>query len=115
MRTIIAGSRSINDYSKLEEVIKKCGFVITEVVSGGAAGIDRLGERWANENGVAIKQFLPDWNANGRAAGILRNIEMSEYAEACIVLWDGESRGSKHMHDTAVKKGLTVHLEIINV
>jgi hypothetical protein len=113
MKTVIAGSRGITDYNKLKEAVDRCGFVITEVVSGGARGVDQMGERWAREHNIPIKQFIPDWNKHGKAAGLIRNVEMSNYAEAVIVLWDGSSRGSKHMYDTAIKKGLTVHLEMV--
>lgn len=46
MRTIIAGSRSITDYALIQKAVSESGFEITEVVSGGAIGVDRLGERW---------------------------------------------------------------------
>lgn len=36
------------------------------------------------------------------------DIEMAEYATHCIVFWDGKSRGSKHMIDTAYRKELKV-------
>jgi hypothetical protein len=31
---------------------------------------------------------------------------MAKYAKACIVFWDGESKGSKHMIDIAIETGL---------
>jgi hypothetical protein len=111
MKTIIAGSRGINDYLKIKEAIAKSGITITEVVSGGARGVDQLGERYAKENNIPIKQFIPNWNKHGKAAGFLRNAEMVEYAEAAIIVWDGKSRGSKHTYDLSLQKGLTTHLE----
>jgi hypothetical protein len=35
---------------------------------------------------------------------------MSEVAEALIALWDGQSRGTKHMIETARKKGLRCYV-----
>lgn len=61
--------------------------------------MDTLGELWANENGVAIKRFTADWGRFGRAAGHYRNSEMADYADAAIILWDGESRGTLGMID----------------
>ena len=76
------------------------------MVSGTARGVDSLGEAWAKHNNIPIKQFPADWTKHGKSAGYLRNQIMAEYAEACIVFWDGESKGAKHMFDIAVDKGL---------
>lgn len=97
MRVIIAGSRSIEDYALVKRAISKCRFEITEVVSGGARGADLLGERWAKENGIPIRQFIPDWEGLGKKAGIMRNEQMAEYADALVAVWDGDSRGTMNM------------------
>lgn len=106
MRTIIAGSRTIQDFRTVEDALSKCPFLsdITEVVSGCAMGVDRLGELWAKKNGIPIKQFPAQWDLYGKSAGFRRNEEMAEYAEACCVIWDGKSRGALHMANTAKKK-----------
>jgi hypothetical protein len=57
MKTIIAGSRKFNNREAVFAAVTESGFVITEVVSGTAKGVDRLGEHWAKQNGVPIKQF----------------------------------------------------------
>lgn len=110
MKTIIAGSRDIGNYMLVRQAVALSGFKdqITEVVSGGARGIDRLGERYAKEEGIPYVVFTPEWEIYGKRAGILRNAEMADYADALIAIWDGESRGTKHMIDDARKKGLKV-------
>lgn len=108
MKTIIAGSRTFNDYSLLQSVCDEAE--ITEVVSGTAAGADKLGERWANERNIPITQFPADWNKWGKRAGFLRNVQMAEYGEALIAFWDGESKGTKMMISEAEKRGLTVRV-----
>lgn len=111
MKTIIAGSR---EGFTIEDVYKAwdfSGFGISEVVSGGARGVDRLGEQWAKEQDVPIKRFIPDWNGPlGKAAGHARNRDMGDYSEALIALWDGQSKGTKGMIDYAKKKGLQVYV-----
>lgn len=37
---------------------------------------------------------------------------MAEYVEALITLWDGKSKGAKHMVDTALDLGLEVYVHI---
>ncbi len=103
MKTIIAGSKSFNDYKLFLELIGGCSFVsqITEVLCGMAVGTDTLGERWAKEKDLPIIYFPPEWELYGKKAGILRNIEMADHADALIAFWDGKSRGTSHMIRTA--------------
>lgn len=110
MKTIIAGSRSVLEYQKIEKAISESQFFITEVVSGGAKGVDQLGEKYAQRHQIPIKKFLPDWNKFGRRAGPLRNTQMGDYAQALIAIWDGHSRGTKNMIEYATKKGLKVFI-----
>jgi hypothetical protein len=109
VKTIIAGSRSIDNYRLLEWAAQRAPWDITEVVSGGARGVDRMGERLAREYDLPVKRFIPDWNGkHGKRAGIERNKDMAHYAEAALLLWDGESRGTHHMREYAMRIGLTV-------
>jgi hypothetical protein len=114
MKVIIAGSRSINDYDFVKKAIQESGFKITEVISGRAKGVDRLGELYARENNIPIKQFRVDWNKYGRSAGIKRNIEMGDYADSLIAIWDGYSTGTQHMMKYANYKNLKVFVKINN-
>src|SRR3990172_1005722 len=109
MRTIIAGSRSIQNLRLVEEATKECGWTISEVVSGRANGVDRLGEKWAKTNGIQIKGFPANWGLHGKSAGYKRNVDMGNYAEALILVWDGSSRGSKMMLDIAKAKGIKIY------
>lgn len=106
MKTIIAGSRTIEDYDIVLAAILASNFDITEVVSGTAKGVDILGERFAEDIEIAIKKFPADWNKYGKRAGYIRNEEMADYADAAICVWDGESRGTQHMINIATKKNL---------
>ena len=49
-----------------------------------------------------------DWEKYGRSAGPKRNAQMAEIANALIAFWDGQSRGTKNMIETAKQKGLIV-------
>ena len=78
---------------------------ITEVVSGTANGVDKLGEQFSKEFDILLTQFPADWS-KGKYAGHHRNLEMAKYADACIVIWDGKSSGSANMIQTAVNRRL---------
>jgi hypothetical protein len=107
MRVIIAGSRSITAFGVVERAILSSPFSgkITEVISGTACGVDRLGERWAKENNIPIKLFPANWSEHGKGAGRLRNSEMAMYADALIAVWDGESRGTRNMIEAMQRLG----------
>lgn len=110
MKTIVAGSRSANDYQKLLSAIQECGWVITSVVSGGARGADALGERYAAENKLPLEIYPADWDTFGKRAGHVRNRKMALRAEALIALWDGQSPGTRNMIAEANKLELKVHV-----
>ena len=108
MKTIIAGSRGYTEYRIVEACVDIVKIDITEVVSGTARGVDQLGEFWAKEHEVPVKEFPADWDQFGKSAGYKRNKQMAEYADALIAIWDGESRGTKHMIDLAKELELKV-------
>lgn len=108
MKTIIAGSRSVNHIMAIMAAIGKSGLKIKEVVSGGAKGADALGEVWANANKTPVKKFPADWDKHGKAAGPIRNKQMAEYADALIAVWDGKSKGTKNMIETMRETGKPV-------
>lgn len=113
MKVIIAGSRTFNDYILLKE---KCDHYLSnievpvEIVSGTARGADKLGELYAIDKGFELKRFPADWENNGKGAGMIRNKQMAEYADALIVFWDGHSKGTQHMIDTAKKLNLKIKI-----
>lgn len=102
MKTIIAGSRGAS-YKDVLAAVQACPFKdqITQVISGTARGADQHGEQIARNNGWPLLRMPANWNAHGRRAGYLRNVDMADAAEALIAVWDGESKGTKHMIDIA--------------
>lgn len=113
MKVIIAGSRSINDYNLLVETIKESKFDITTVISGAATGVDYLGERYAQENNLPVKQYVPKWKELGEHAEEVRNCDMTEEADACIIIWDGTSSGTKLLIIQATKRNIPVFVKTI--
>lgn len=107
----MAGGRDFEDYGRLSAAVAEAlgdhPLDQVEIVSGAARGADRLGERWARENGVALRQFPADWNQHGKSAGYRRNEEMAGYADAVLVMPGG--RGTDHMARIAAERGLALH------
>lgn len=123
---IVAGSRSIRDYEVVNrgilkgiEVFRKSGYLLNKVISGGAGGVDSLGERWAKENKVPLEVYPANWQPDGAdgktdySAGFKRNILMAGVADALIAIWDGKSNGTRHMIETAKNHHLHVYVYIV--
>lgn len=114
-RVIIAGGRNFNDYTllkvKCDKILaskaSKCRIII---LSGAARGADSLGEQYAREHDYTIEQYPADWNTLGKAAGMIRNGQMANSADALIAFWDGQSHGTRGMINLAKKKGLLVRV-----
>jgi hypothetical protein len=105
MKLAIVGSRDFDDY---ELVDKLCAhlverFDVNAIVSGGAKGADKLGERFARQYGLDMIVFKPDWQQFGKRAGYLRNVDIIEASNIVIAFWDGQSKGTKHSIDIATK------------
>lgn len=115
MKVIIAGTRTIEDYQAIYYFIDNYydKHPMSRVVSGCADGVDSWGERWAFNWGIPLDQFHADWKQYGKKAGIRRNIEMGNYADALLAIWDGKSRGTRHMIDYMLDQGKPVTVEII--
>lgn len=119
MRTIIAGSRNGINQAAVDWASENCGWEITLVLSGTAVGGDTFGEAWARYEGIPIKLYPAPWRINGQfdiTAGIKRNIQMAENADALVAIWDGESKGTQHMiaYACAMKLKVFVHCPQIN-
>ena len=114
LNVIIAGSRDFTDYELLERLLdmyfQRYSPDQIEIVSGGARGADRLGERYAQSRGMALKVMPANWNQHGKSAGYRRNEQMAQYATHCVVFWDGESRGPQHMIDLANQYNLALRI-----
>lgn len=72
---------------------------VTELVSGGARGIDSDAKAYAEKHGIPIKEFLPEYKRYGRCAPLKRNLEIIAYADIVLAFWDGQSRGTKYVID----------------
>ncbi len=112
MRVIIAGMRDFTCYETVCAAVLAAPFPdpIAEVVCGCARGVDTLGRRWANENGVPVKDFPAEWDRFGDGAGPIRNQDMANYADGLIAVWNGRSSGTKDMIIRAQRKGLKVYV-----
>ena len=100
MKVAIVGSRSI--------AVTDVGMYISdgdEIVSGGAIGVDYCAAEYAKKNGLKFTVFLPQYERYGRAAPIVRNKKIVEYADKIVAFWDGSSKGTLSVIKHAEKMG----------
>jgi predicted Rossmann fold nucleotide-binding protein DprA/Smf involved in DNA uptake len=109
MRLAIIGSRSITsvDLDKLIPVKPDL------IVSGGAAGVDSLGEAWARKHGIKTHIIKPNWAKYGRSAGFKRNPDIVDAADEVLAIWDGVSKGTMHTVAYARSKNKPVRIVTI--
>ncbi|MHC1694687.1 MAG: SLOG family protein [Eubacteriales bacterium] len=107
MRVAVIGSRDISPelYYLVENSIpSNC----TEIVSGGAVGVDKMAERYASEHGLYLKIFMPDYELYGKRAPLVRNEQIIDYAQYVLAFWDGMSHGTAYTVTLCVDKGKPV-------
>ena len=101
MKIAIVGSRNITNL-ELREYIPED---VDEIVSGGATGVDSCAAKYAINNGIKLTEFYPQYDLYGRAAPIVRNKKIVEYADKIIIFWDGNSKGTLSVIKYAEKIG----------
>ena len=107
MKAAVIGSRNLR-VDNLGDYLPEG---VTEIVSGGARGIDACARDYALAHGLKLTEFLPEYEKYGRGAPLRRNIAIIEYADLVLAFWDGTSRGTKYVIDNCKKRNIpvTVH------
>lgn len=106
MRVAVIGSRNLvvenlQDYLPSET---------TEIISGGAIGIDTCAKKYALSHGIRLKEFLPEYDKFGRSAPLKRNITIIEYSDLVIAFWNGKSRGTRFVIENCKKRGIPIRV-----
>ena len=107
MKVAVVGSREITNV----ELEKYLLVEVEEIVSGGAVGVDRCAAEYARKKGLKLTEFLPQYERYGRAAPIVRNKLIVNYADKIVVFWNGRSKGTRSVIQYAEKMGKA--LEVI--
>ena len=100
MKIAVVGSRSIEDVD-LTPYLTDCD----EIVSGGARGVDSLAAAYAKAHNIPLTEFLPEYERYGRAAPIVRNRQIVDYADRILIFWNGHSKGTASVIAYAEKVG----------
>lgn len=106
MKVAVIGSRGLA-VNNLGKYLPK---ETTEIVSGGARGIDTCAREYAVKNNIKLTEFLPEYEKYGRSAPLKRNLLIIDYADYVLAFWDGKSHGTKYVIDNCKKKNKPVRI-----
>ncbi len=104
MKVAVVGSRNL----RVDNLGKYLPEGVTEIISGGARGVDTSAREYARSNGLRLTEFLPEYEKYGRVAPLHRNITIIEHADLVLAFWDGSSRGTKFVIDKCKERGIPV-------
>ena len=108
MKVLVAGSREICDFDISEYIPSETSLII----SGGAQGIDKIAEEFADIHKISKLILYPNYKKYGKAAPLIRNKEMIDIADTVVIIWNGKSRGTKFTLDYAKKQNKNINLII---
>ncbi|MEG0511843.1 MAG: hypothetical protein RR653_03880 [Clostridia bacterium] len=110
MKVAVIGSRELS----VDDLSKYLPTDTTEIISGGAKGVDTSARNYALANGIKLTEFLPEYDKFGRSAPLERNITIIENADLVLAFWDGKSRrkshGTKFVIDNCKKRNIPVKI-----
>lgn len=109
MHVAVVGSRGII-VDNLQDYLPQN---TTEIISGGARGVDRCAREYAKTKGITLVEFLPDYPRYGRSSPIRRNQLIIDYADIVLAFWDGSSKGTKHVIENCRRQGVQVQVYVI--
>lgn len=93
MKVAIVGSRDLV-VDDLENYLPEN---ITEIISGGARGIDCCARDYAIKNSIKLTEFYPQYEKYGRKAPLMSNDKIIYRADLVIAFWNGKSHGTKYV------------------
>ena len=104
MKVAVVGSRNLT-INNLGDYLPKD---TTEIVSGGARGIDRCAREYAKSHNIKLTEFLPEYERYGRSAPLKRNLQIIRYADMVLAFWDGKSNGTRFVIENCKKENVPI-------
>ena len=105
MKVAVVGSRGLS--------VRDLGAYLppdtTEIISGGARGVDTSARLYAHDHGIKLTEFLPNYEKYGRKAPLIRNMDIINSADLVLAFWDKKSNGTRFV----IKKCREIGKQII--
>lgn len=102
MKIAIVGSRNCGMLT-VEKIISNIPNECTEIISGGAIGVDTMAGEAARRLNIKLTEIRPNYAVFGRVAPIVRNRTIVEMCDMVLAFWDYKSNGTRNALLTAYK------------
>ena len=109
MRVAVIGSREAAGFN-IERIGEYLPEDCTQIISGGAPGVDSAAESYAKKHGIAFRKILPDYVSHGRRAPLVRDTLIVEESELVLAFWDFSSRGTSFTINECLRLGVPVQI-----
>lgn len=105
MKVLVCGGRDYHNkeflYSVLDEFHKE--YNITLIIAGDARGADEMAINWASDTHLHFNMYIADWEAEGKAAGVIRNQRMIDEGRPDFVIAFPGGKGTQDMIDRTIR------------
>lgn len=109
MRVLVCGGREYLNIDFVYQVLDTLDGV-SEIIEGGARGVDTIARHWAKERGVPVRTFRADWQKHKKSAGPIRNGQMLREGKPDLVIAFPGGRGTANMVEQAIRAGVPVEI-----
>src|SRR5690348_12630276 len=98
MKVVVCGGRGERDRERIFNMLDALNrqLKITELMQGGAQGVDAFAREWAEARGIKCHTVAADWRGEGLAAGPIRNARMVSWGPDLVIAFPG-GRGTANM------------------
>lgn len=103
MKVAVIGSRSA-DPDTYDMILKQLPAGCSEIISGGANGVDLMAKRAAKQLGLKYTCCRPNYRKYGRVAPLVRNSEIVDLSDCVLAFWNGYSKGTRHALICCIKR-----------
>lgn len=107
MKVAVIGSRGL----KVDNLGEYLPQGTTEIISGGAKGVDACAREYAISHGIKLTEFLPEYKKYGKSAPLKRNISIIESADLVLAFWDGKSNGTRFVIEKCHEMGKEIKIK----
>lgn len=107
MKVAVIGSRGL----KVDNLGEYLPEGTTEIISGGAKGVDACAREYAISHGIKLTEFFPEYEKYGKSAPLKRNISIIESADIVIAFWDGKSNGTRFVIEKCHEMGKEIKIK----
>lgn len=109
MRVLVTGGRDYRSYPKIMSVLSH--LAPAEVIHGDHGCVDMAADVWAGCKRASVYRYPPDWERDGKQAGMVRNQTMFDHGQPDLVVAFPGGAGTADMVRRAQQAGVPVQDE----